>query len=190
MGRKSKKSATPVSKPACFYCTRSFDSEDVLIQHQKLTHFKCPECGKKFGNAPGMSVHMKTMHDIELQTVPKSELGRDDPTLHIIGSSGVPTEEEWEESIRKRTKVSALDSLVDSVTAEALDEEGAEEVDPLLVKGMVYSDEQVSQEEKRAQLAKYRVDALVLEERLAGLEAMIGAKLQALSATARKVVYD
>src|SRR4051794_4829037 len=107
MGRKSKKTGAPApTKPTCFYCSRSFENEDVLIQHQKILHFKCPECGKKFGNAPGMSVHMRTIHEKELKTVPKADPGRDDPSLHIVGLSGVPSEAELE-AASKRAKISA-----------------------------------------------------------------------------------
>ena len=191
MGRKSKKqSVAPTAKPTCFYCLRSFDNEDVLIQHQKLLHFKCSECGRKFSNAPGMGVHMKTMHGIELKSVPKAEPGREDPTLNISGSTGVPTEEEFEEFLQKRARlVSSLDSLIDSA-AQTVIGEGSQasgtdvnaSTNKLSIQGLVYSDENISPEEKRAMLHKYRYDETSLTEKLDILQASIDTRLRALKA--------
>jgi len=200
MGRKSKKTGEPAPvKPTCFYCSRSFENEDVLISHQKLLHFRCSECGKKFANAPGMSIHMKTMHDIELKSVPKADPGRDDPTLNIVGTTGVPTEEEREEAARKRAKfsTSAVDILVDSVlasVAQSSDPHSAAKYDdwPALptVKGLVYSDETISPEEKRAALPRYRVDETSLKEKLAAMDASIAARLQSALAARNRIKPD
>jgi len=186
MGRKSKKSGdVPPVKPTCFYCQRSFENEDVLVSHQKLLHFRCPDCGKKFGNAPGMGIHMKTMHNTELKAVPKAEPGRDDPTLHIVGTVGVPTEEEREESNRKRMKLaSSIDSLIDSVAAEAVVPQ-IDIADLPPVKGMVYTDETVSPEEKRAMLPRYRFDENNLKDKLSAMDASIETRLK--EALARKM---
>lgn len=58
MGRKKRKNKL-VLKPFCFYCTREFDDEKVLIQHQKAKHFKCTECSRKLDTATGLQVHMQ-----------------------------------------------------------------------------------------------------------------------------------
>jgi hypothetical protein len=193
MGRKSKKTAgesAPV-KPTCFYCLRSFENEEVLLSHQKILHFRCPSCSRKFGNAPAMGIHLKTIHDMELKQVPKAEPGRDDPTLHIVGTHGVPTEAELEEARRKKLKpASDIDLLIESV---------ANSVQPTLsssssfmypslplIKGLVYSDELTSPEEKRAMLPKYRIDEAALREKLQNMDASIETKLkEALAARMR-----
>lgn len=187
MGRRSKQKGSEVEKvkPACFYCLRSFDNEDVLYSHQKLTHFKCPDCGKRFGSAPNMNIHMKTIHGYELTSVPKAEAGRDDPTIGIMGSRGVPTEEEREESMRKRARMApvSLDSLVDSVAASVVSSSSQNALTPAAAppgKGLVYSDELVSPEEKRAALPRYRFDAAAMKEKLESKETSLEARLVAL----------
>ena len=184
MGRKSKKGAEPEKvKPVCFYCLRSFENEDVLYSHQKLIHFRCPDCGKKFGSAPNMAIHMKTIHQLDLKSVPKAEPDRDDPTLNVMGSVGVPTEAERIESNRKRARpTDAIDSLVDSVAASLAEQNSssANVAPPPPGKGMVYEDELVSPEEKRSMLPKYRFDEASLREKLSAMDQSIEARLTAM----------
>jgi len=187
------------TKPSCYYCQRSFENEEVLISHQKLLHFRCPECGKKFSNIPGMAYHMKIVHSMELQAVPKADPGRDDPSLNVVGSTGIPTEEEREERAQKKLKPSPIDQLVDSVVAEVSSSSAAASnssdsgsyITPssITIKGLVYSDETVSPEEKRALLPKYRIDEATLREKFAAKDASIEARLKmALASRNRSAV--
>lgn len=172
-------------KPACYYCLRFFENEDVLKSHQKQIHFKCFDCGKKFSNAPGMAVHMRTMHGKELQSVPKALEGRDDPTLNISGTSGVPTEEERLEANKKRAKLEqSVDSLLDSA-AQAVDAPIISTIQPL-INGMVYSDDKISPEERRAALPKYKLDEATISEKASLLGESIDARLQRLAAARQK----
>jgi hypothetical protein len=183
MGRKSKKGGeVEKAKPACFYCLRTFENEDVLYSHQKLIHFKCPDCGKKFSSAPGMGIHMRTIHGTELKSVPKAEPGRDDPALNITGTQNVPSEEEREEMNRKRARMApSLDSLIDAVAASVAESEAnANHVPAPTAKGLVYSDEHISPEEKRALLDRYKFDENAIKAKLNAKDASIEARLSAL----------
>ena len=75
MGRKKKRAELPW----CFYCDREFDDEKILQQHQRAKHFKCahPRCNKKLMTAPGMQIHMLTVHKIKVEKVPNAIEGRD-----------------------------------------------------------------------------------------------------------------
>ena len=45
MGRKKdpsrKAAAVTYQRPWCYYCDREFDSDSILLQHQKARHFLC-----------------------------------------------------------------------------------------------------------------------------------------------------
>jgi hypothetical protein len=66
MGRKKRKetTTTDLDRPFCWYCNRGFDTEAVLIMHQKSVHFKCPykECRKKLGTSHALLSHMFQVH--------------------------------------------------------------------------------------------------------------------------------
>lgn len=72
------------------YCNRDFADEDTLVQHQRAKHFRCPECNKQLNSAPGVAVHGRQVHKIEVSEVPDSLPGREDITLTIFGMAGVP----------------------------------------------------------------------------------------------------
>lgn len=204
MGRKSKRPAgsesTAPSKPSCYYCIRQFDNEQALIEHQKLVHFKCLSCSKRFGNAGALNVHMKAMHDSVLTTILKAEPGRDDPTLNIVGSSGVPSPEETEAYAKKRAKLAEIESLIGNAAAVAAGsqvplEDGEVNADGSvapafgvgLPKGLVYADESTSPEEQRAKLPRYRAEETSLSERLNLIGATIENKAKELAARAKVV---
>ena len=65
MGRKKKRAELPW----CFYCDREFDDEKILQQHQRAKHFKCTHerCNKRLMTAPGMAIHMLTVHKIKVE---------------------------------------------------------------------------------------------------------------------------
>jgi len=115
MGRKKKK---PVAERVfCWYCNRDFADEDTLVQHQRAKHFRCPECNKQLNSAPGVAVHGRQVHKIEVSEVPDSLPGREDITLTIFGMAGVPedaiAEFKGQALPAKRARV---DGTVDSAT--------------------------------------------------------------------------
>lgn len=65
MGRKKQK--TVEFKPFCYYCDKEFDDVPTLQQHQKLRHFSCPTCNKKFSSGYSMSTHAQTVHKDNIQ---------------------------------------------------------------------------------------------------------------------------
>lgn len=65
MGRKKKRKSVQI-KPFCYYCDRKFESESVLIQHQKAKHFKCEHCNKKLGAAPALMLHVVNVHKMPI----------------------------------------------------------------------------------------------------------------------------
>lgn len=69
MGKKKKQSVVKDDKEAwCYYCDRVFEHEEVLIQHQKAKHFKCPTCNKKLSTAGGLVVHNSQVHKETIST--------------------------------------------------------------------------------------------------------------------------
>eukprot|EP00516_Mucochytrium_quahogii_P012416 CAMPEP_0203792168 /NCGR_PEP_ID=MMETSP0100_2-20121128/5086_1 /ASSEMBLY_ACC=CAM_ASM_000210 /TAXON_ID=96639 /ORGANISM=" , Strain NY0313808BC1" /LENGTH=252 /DNA_ID=CAMNT_0050695659 /DNA_START=8 /DNA_END=762 /DNA_ORIENTATION=- len=90
MGKKKKKTATQ-EKAWCYYCDKEFVDEHQLIQHQKVKHFKCTQCNKKFMNVPSMGVHLQQVHSITLKQVPNAVEGRrDNVSLDISGMRALP----------------------------------------------------------------------------------------------------
>jgi len=89
---KGKKRKLNESKPYCWYCTREFDDEKILIQHQKAKHFKCHICHKKLTTAGGMVVHVYQVHKENITKVPNARPGRDSIQFEIYGMEGIPDE--------------------------------------------------------------------------------------------------
>lgn len=87
MGKKKKKSD---DLPFCWYCTRTFEDEKVLIQHQKAKHFKCHICHKKLTTAGGMAIHVYQVHKENITKVPNAKPGRDSIKFEIFGMEGIP----------------------------------------------------------------------------------------------------
>ncbi|KAJ1913780.1 hypothetical protein IWQ60_009079 [Tieghemiomyces parasiticus] len=77
-------------KPWCWYCEREFDSDMSLIQHQRLKHFRCPDCHKSLNTAPGMTLHYTQVHKRTLSKVPNALPKRDTFEHEIFGMEGVP----------------------------------------------------------------------------------------------------
>ncbi|TPX55090.1 hypothetical protein PhCBS80983_g05610 [Powellomyces hirtus] len=86
MGKKKRQE----DKPWCWYCDREFDDEKVLIDHQRIKHFKCLECNKKLNTAGGMVVHMQQVHKQTCTTVAGAIPGRDTVDIEIFGMEGIP----------------------------------------------------------------------------------------------------
>lgn len=78
------------TKAWCWYCDRDFDSDAVLIQHQKARHFKCNHCHRKLNSASGLVIHAAQVHKVTMDKVPNSTAGHDTPELEIYGMEGVP----------------------------------------------------------------------------------------------------
>lgn len=58
MGKAKRKGPTleeELDKPWCYYCDRSFVDMKVLVDHQKLKHFKCYMCPRRLDTAGGTS---------------------------------------------------------------------------------------------------------------------------------------
>ncbi|KAJ4932591.1 hypothetical protein JOQ06_011009, partial [Pogonophryne albipinna] len=113
MGRKKKKQM----KPWCWYCNRDFDDEKILIQHQKVKHFKCHICHKKLYTGPGLAIHCMQVHKETIDGVPNAIPGRTDIELEIYGMEGIPEkdmeerrrvlEQKNQETQKKKTLLSA-----------------------------------------------------------------------------------
>lgn len=177
MGRKSRTGEKKAEKPSCFYCARQFDNEDTLFQHQKCIHFRCENCGKKFGNAPALGVHMKTMHETELKAVPKADFGRDNPSLHIVGTEGAPVLQDGAAAAAAAEASKRLRVISEPTTAPPPQSANG---------GLVYADETQSPEEKRAALARYRFDEGSLNAKLSQLNASIQDRMQQALARRRQ----
>eukprot|EP00826_Nyctotherus_ovalis_P039589 TRINITY_DN3817_c0_g3_i4.p1 TRINITY_DN3817_c0_g3~~TRINITY_DN3817_c0_g3_i4.p1 ORF type:complete len:225 (+),score=65.92 TRINITY_DN3817_c0_g3_i4:139-813(+) len=111
MGRKRKKIVE--FKPFCYYCDKEFDDVSSLQQHQKLRHFMCPVCSKKFSSAFSMSSHALQVHRENIIKVPNAKTGRDSLDITIYGMVNVPQEliqEKYKEKLMevKRHKADVL----------------------------------------------------------------------------------
>ena len=56
-------------KVSCFYCTKEFVNEAVLLLHQKSVHFKCEECGRRVAGIAGLKIHCTTVHRGTLERI-------------------------------------------------------------------------------------------------------------------------
>jgi len=152
MGRKRKEQSRFL-RPFCYYCDREFDDEFVLHQHQKARHFSCHVCRKKFSTAAAMATHVLQVHKEQIPKVPNAKVGRDAIELDVYGMEGVPQtliEQRWQNyQARKMQKLE--DPKEDG------NEEFASQTETVK---LVYPDDVVSVEEKRACLPKYRRVAL------------------------------
>ncbi|KAI6234610.1 hypothetical protein M3Y99_00779700 [Aphelenchoides fujianensis] len=92
MGRKKKKAA----KPFCWYCTREFEDDKILIQHQKAKHFKCHICNKKLFTGPGLAIHCMQVHKETIDKIPGAIPGRDSVDVEVYGMEGIPQEYDGE----------------------------------------------------------------------------------------------
>jgi hypothetical protein len=185
MGRPSKRpgGAAQAVQITCYYCTRAFDSESTLLQHQKSIHFKCPKCNRRFSSAPAMGVHMQTLHQEPLRSVPKAEPGRDDPTLNIVGTLGAPLFDD-EQIKRMREAAQSGQGYVPPGQPPPLPAPPpAAFATPLpaaaVNEGFAYPDDKVSPEEKRALLDRYKFDPNAVKQKLSALDASISERLKA-----------
>ncbi len=84
-------------KPFCWYCGREFDSDQMLVYHQRARHFKCPKCPryKTFYSISALRTHMLQMHQQGVQRVPHAMRSRADPEINpfISGMACVSLED-------------------------------------------------------------------------------------------------
>eukprot|EP01136_Pigoraptor_vietnamica_P006936 Opistho-1_new@40512 len=125
MGKKKKKTQKE-ELPWCWYCDREFETEEVLINHQKAKHFKCTLCNKRLFTASGMVTHARTVHKEDLKKVPNALPGRDSVEYEIFGMEGIPEEdlvahrqqlEEGEGNPAKRQKTDVDPSMAAAAAA-------------------------------------------------------------------------
>eukprot|EP01133_Synstelium_polycarpum_P012342 gene12342-14474_t len=157
-------------KPYCWYCERTFEDEKILIQHQKAKHFKCTHCNRKLASASGMVVHVQTVHKEVLTKVPNSKPGRDSVEYEIYGMEGIPDEEDedappppsspapsqlvvpQQQQQTTPTVVVAASKVVVKAAPVVL---AGNALSSTLETHLVYNDEDISMEEKRALLPRY-----------------------------------
>ncbi|XP_038632857.1 LOW QUALITY PROTEIN: BUB3-interacting and GLEBS motif-containing protein ZNF207-like [Scyliorhinus canicula] len=124
MGRKKKKQM----KPWCWYCTRDFDDEKILIQHQKAKHFKCHICHKKLYTGPGLAIHCMQVHKETIDAVPNAIPGRTDIELEIYGMEGIPEKdmEERRRLLEQKTQAESQKKKQKDDDSDEFDDDDAE----------------------------------------------------------------
>lgn len=112
MGRKKagEKVNVQAARPFCFYCDRTFEDENILLQHQRAKHFRCLECDidairGKCESVQGLLVHTLKVHSKSLAKVPNAKPGRDNPELNVYGMDGIPSEVLKERGIERHELV-------------------------------------------------------------------------------------
>lgn len=97
-----------IAKPFCFFCDRTFDDENVLLQHQRGRHFRCAECDDtqirgKCESVQGLIVHTLKVHGKALARVPNSLEGRHKPEANVYGMDGIPDDLLAERGYERKT---------------------------------------------------------------------------------------
>lgn len=190
MGRKSRRRfLEQPEKPTCFYCAKPFDTEEILVQHQKASHFKCVICARRFVNIPALGVHMKTVHQKNLTTIPKANPEMAGyVALAVVGSQGLPP---WYHEERARKRLEMASSIAASMpfgnnnngdnddnTQNATTSSSSSSTTAIYipqVEGMIYGDESTSPEEHRARLPRYAPE---LSAKISSVEERLKAVLQ------------
>ena len=90
MGKKKKE--VIVLKPFCYYCDKEFESDTILMRHQKNRHFACKECRKKFSTIQSLTTHSMQRHKFAVTKVYNAKKGRDSCAIQIYGMEGIPTD--------------------------------------------------------------------------------------------------
>lgn len=181
MGRKNRQKVKFL-KPFCYYCDREFDDEFVLHQHQKARHFSCRVCHKKFSTAASMATHVLQVHKEQILKVPNAKAGRDAIELDVYGMEGVPHDLIETRALgltQKKQKVEEVEGL--GLPQEALTSWPL----PVMpfnydVTQLVYSDDWVTPEEKRACLPKYSYDKTTIQSKAHTLDESIQERMSAL----------
>jgi hypothetical protein len=178
MGKKRRQQGKYLN-PFCFYCDREFTDEFILHQHQKARHFSCHVCHKKFSTASSMATHVLQVHKEQVTKVPNAKAGRDAIELDIFGMEGVPPEIVQQRALgikAQPTKVKHVeteDPELYSRPTELLPPQMGMGFIPTTTASwpipvipvqqesvrMVYPDDFVSVEEKRACLVKYKMNS-------------------------------
>ncbi|KAJ3290081.1 hypothetical protein HK104_007023 [Borealophlyctis nickersoniae] len=120
MAKKKKKEM----KPWCWYCEREFEDEKVLINHQKIKHFKCNSCNRKLNTVGGLCVHLSQVHKETLTSVPNAIAGRDSVDIEIFGMEGIPPADmeahiqAWEKNENPNKRARTDDLAPDNLKAQ------------------------------------------------------------------------
>jgi len=124
-----------------------------------------------------MGLHMTTVHHETLKAVPNAEFGRDDPTINIQGTKNAPLfDDEQIKRMREAAQAGGLPMVPPGMPPPLAP---APVAAPLQFNGLVYSDDAVSPEEKRAALDKYKYDPSAVKQKLSALDASIAERLKA-----------
>ncbi|CAG9314195.1 unnamed protein product [Blepharisma stoltei] len=184
MGRKNRQKIRFL-KPFCYYCDREFDDEFVLHQHQKARHFSCHTCHKKFSTAASMATHVLQVHKEQVLKVPNAKTGRDAIELDIFGMEGVPPQLVEQRAMSMAHKKQKIEDI--EVPEQAAGPQSIFTSWPLPVFStsfdttqLVYSDDCISVEEKRACLPKYRYDQETILKTVNQLDNEIQSRINSL----------
>ena len=159
MGRKNRQKIRYL-RPFCYYCDREFGDEFILHQHQKSRHFSCYLCHKKFSTAVSMATHVLQVHKEQVSKVPNAKAGRDTIELDIYGMEGVPPSLIEQRALGlpyKKQKNESQDVSSHYSGTQPIFTSWPVPVMPMAYETtqLVYTDDYVSPEEKRACLPKY-----------------------------------
>jgi hypothetical protein len=133
MGRKSsKRPKEVVQRPWCYYCDREFESDGILMQHQKARHFGCEVCRRKCGTVTSLGGHMWHVHQRTLERVPHALPDRDalpkNGGADLVGMLGVPEGfptplERWAQRQQEEAEQAALQEQEEARAAEEAEAE-------------------------------------------------------------------
>eukprot|EP01006_Ploeotia_vitrea_P027437 TRINITY_DN60258_c0_g1_i1.p2 TRINITY_DN60258_c0_g1~~TRINITY_DN60258_c0_g1_i1.p2 ORF type:complete len:244 (+),score=32.02 TRINITY_DN60258_c0_g1_i1:47-778(+) len=103
-------------KPWCFYCDREFQSEKILLDHQKARHWKCDHCRKQLDSTQGLVTHVLQVHKENLTKVPNAKEGRNSVEFKVWGMEGIPDEfmTDDDRASKRRREVDALPKSADA----------------------------------------------------------------------------
>ncbi len=91
MGRKKKRAApSEADRIFCYYCERKFQTEQILLAHQKEKHLRCPTCSKRLFSISGLVIHSSQVHNVQVTSVPNAIEGRTSTAVDVVGMKGIP----------------------------------------------------------------------------------------------------
>lgn len=91
MGRKKKRQApSEAERIFCYYCDRKFQTEQILLSHQKEKHLRCPTCNKRLFSISGLVIHSTQVHNVQVTSVPNAIEGRTSTAVDVVGMTGIP----------------------------------------------------------------------------------------------------
>mmetsp|Transcript_13033 Transcript_13033/g.19664 ORF Transcript_13033/g.19664 Transcript_13033/m.19664 type:complete len:211 (-) Transcript_13033:120-752(-) len=76
----------------CYFCEKSYDSEEILTKHQREKHYSCPHCSKKLTATRALLMHGLRVHNHNITSIPNAIEGRDSTRIELFGMRGAPYE--------------------------------------------------------------------------------------------------